>query len=90
MSGTVIYSSSICGHEMRQHTISLKNIMDALTQSDIKLVYIDKDPEAKKLVFSKTNIRGKFPLLFHNDEFIGTYEEVIDLSEAGLLAAQLK
>ena len=89
MSGTVIYSSSICGNEMRTHTISLKNLMDALTRKETKLVYIDKDQDAKAFVFSKTTLRGVFPLLFHNDEFIGTYEEVIDLSEAGLLMEKL-
>ena len=90
MSGTKIYSSSICGNEMRSHTIGLKNLMEALLRKDVPLIYIDKDQEAKQFVFSKTTLRGVFPLLFHNDEFVGTYEEVIDMSEAGILMEKLQ
>ncbi|GAB1225204.1 hypothetical protein ENUP19_0246G0030 [Entamoeba nuttalli] len=89
MSGTMIYSSSICGLEMRTHTIHLKNLIEILTKKEVKVICVDKDPEAKKFMFSKTELRGVFPLLFHNDKFIGTYEDVVDLSEQGLLLQQL-
>ncbi|KAL7714236.1 Uncharacterized protein QTN25_008304 [Entamoeba marina] len=90
MSSVVIYSSSICGLEMRNHTISLQNLIKSLTKAEPKVIYIDKDPQAKQMVFSKTTIRGVFPLLFVNDEFIGTYEDVVDFSEQGLLNEKLQ
>ena len=85
-----IYSSTVCGFEMRKDTVSMQNVVSALTKKDIPIIYIDKDPEEKKLMFSKTDLRGVFPLLFCNDEFIGTYDDVRDLSEQGLLLDKLK
>ena len=90
MTKVVIYSSSLCGLEMRSQTTSLQSLVFALTKETPPVVLIDKDADARKFVFSKTDIRGVFPLLFVDDAFVGTYDDVRDMHDAGELVKLLQ
>ncbi|KAL7722837.1 Thioredoxin domain-containing protein [Entamoeba marina] len=59
-------------------------------KAEPKVVYVDIDTNGKQFAEEKSGLKGRWPLLFNGDEFIGDLDTIVDLNEDGLLANKLK
>lgn len=80
MSGVVVYSSSAGGIAVQKNTTALVNLLNAKKVAHT-VVYLDLDGTNKEEVWSKSQKKGVYPLLFSKGNFIGTYEDIEKLNE---------
>lgn len=85
----IIYSSSCGGVLVQKHTIAMNSLVTSVGCASVQVTYIDIDGADKQMVWDKSGMKGKYPLLFVDDEFVGDYQAVIDLNEDGLLRPKL-
>ena len=85
----VIYSSASGGTITNKTTIAMDTLVRSVGCGHVLVVYLDVSPEDKQMVWGKSGMKGKYPLLFVNDEFVGDYQTVVDMNEDGLLRPKL-
>jgi len=89
MGKIVIYSSATGGTIVQKNTEALSNMLKA-KKANAALVYLDVDKTDQQKVWTKSNTKGVYPLLFIDDNFIGTWETVQEMNEEETLDAKLK
>mmetsp|Transcript_19484 Transcript_19484/g.54784 ORF Transcript_19484/g.54784 Transcript_19484/m.54784 type:complete len:93 (+) Transcript_19484:107-385(+) len=85
----IIYSSSCGGVLVQKTTIAMNTLVESVGCKTVTVVYIDIDGKDKQMVWDKSGMKGKYPLLFVNDEFVGDYQTIVDMNEDGLLKPKL-
>eukprot|EP00009_Paramoeba_aestuarina_P000087 CAMPEP_0201508960 /NCGR_PEP_ID=MMETSP0161_2-20130828/2148_1 /ASSEMBLY_ACC=CAM_ASM_000251 /TAXON_ID=180227 /ORGANISM="Neoparamoeba aestuarina, Strain SoJaBio B1-5/56/2" /LENGTH=92 /DNA_ID=CAMNT_0047903767 /DNA_START=49 /DNA_END=327 /DNA_ORIENTATION=+ len=84
-----IYSSACGGTLIQKTTIAMDTLVKSVGCQHVQVVFLDVTPEDKQMVWDKSGMKGKYPLLFVNDEFVGDHEAVVYLNEDGLLRGKL-
>lgn len=89
----IIYTSETGGLFVKKYTTEMINIVRGLTGKEPTVVPLNRvDDETKKRrekVWEKSGLRAVYPLLFVDDEFVGTMEQVVDLNEREELKEKL-
>jgi hypothetical protein len=73
----------------QKNTERMKNLVKAATKKDAQVVFLDIEQAKRAEVWAVSGKKGVYPLLFHNDNFLGDMAEVETLNEIGELAAKL-
>lgn len=81
----VVYTSETGGLFVKKYTTEMINMIRGLTGKEPTVVSLSKvDDETKKkreVVWEKSGLRAVYPLLFVDDEFVGTMEQILDMNE---------
>mmetsp|Transcript_32615 Transcript_32615/g.44779 ORF Transcript_32615/g.44779 Transcript_32615/m.44779 type:complete len:94 (-) Transcript_32615:816-1097(-) len=85
----IIYSSASGGTLIQKTTIAMDTLVRSVGCKSVQVVYLDVTPDDKEMVWSKSGMKGKYPLLFVDDEFVGIHETIVDMNEDGLLRPKL-
>ena len=88
-SKVIIYSSASGGTIINKTTIAMDTLVRSVGCGHVQVVFLDVTPEDKQMVWDKSGVKGIYPLLFVNEEFIGNHDAVVDLNEDGLLRRKL-
>ncbi|KAH3757959.1 hypothetical protein Pelo_10253 [Pelomyxa schiedti] len=90
MSGEVtVYTSGTGGVLVQKYTTCMINLVEALLRRKVAVVRLDLDQTKREMVWNNSGLKGKFPLLFVGDTFIGDWETVEALHEENQLAPKL-
>lgn len=89
----IVYTSETGGLLVKKYTTEMINMVRGLTGKEPKVVPLSRvDDETKKtreMVWEKSGLRAVYPLLFVDDEFIGTMEQIVDMNESEELKEKL-
>jgi len=78
---TVYYSSATSDLTVKKHQTSLKNLLDSKKEkkyTEVDLAQLQKGPRDE--VYAKAGSKA-IPLVFVNDKYVGTYEDIQTLEE---------
>ena len=89
MSEVFIYSTSTGGPAIQKNTERMKNLVFAATKKNATVVYLDIEQDKRADVWAISGKKGVYPLLFHDDNFLGDMPAVEELNEIGELAKTL-
>lgn len=89
----IVYTSETGGLLIKKYTTEMINIVRGLTGKEPTVTVLSKvDDETKKtraMVWEKSGLKAVYPLLFADGEFIGTYEQIVDMNESEELKGKL-
>jgi filamin len=87
------YSTTTSSQVVRSNTTSLQNLLESkgvhMKNSFVPWTPVDVDmtKETRDKIFEKADGKRMMPMLFVDDEYIGSYDEVLALEESGKLDA---
>jgi glutaredoxin-related protein len=89
--GITIYSTSSGGSGVQRFTERMRSIVKGCTKTEPPVVYLDmeENKECRSEVWSISNKKGVYPLLFVGEEFVGDKDQVEELNEMGQLSRLL-
>jgi hypothetical protein len=89
LAGLLLPGVSASDGAWQKNTERMKNLVKAATKKDAQVVFLDIEQGKRAEVWAVSGKKGVYPLLFHNDNFLGDMAEIETLNEIGELAAKL-
>lgn len=85
-----IFTSSTGGNTVQKQTTSMNTIVRIALGTEPEVVFVDIDPIKRQFAEEHCDVKRQWPLLFKGNTFIGTYDDVVEMNEEGVLKSKLQ